>query len=172
MMAHTRLAKLADAKYLPAVEASAGQAFTTIEKYKWLAEGDGQTEQDHLDFIAKQLEWVAVNDNGRPIGFINAENHHDSLFICEVSVCQQWQGQGLGKKLIKQVLDAALARNIATVTLTTCRDVPWNAPYYQRLGFEIIDESQLTDALRDILQAEIDAGFKATDRCAMAIQLT
>ncbi|WP_374448540.1 GNAT family N-acetyltransferase [Providencia sp.] len=171
MMAQIRLATPADAKYLPAVEASAGQAFTTIEKYKWLAEGDGQTEQDHLDCIAEQLEWVAVNDSGEPIGFINAESHHDSLFICEVSVCQQWQGQGLGKQLIKQVLDAALARNITTVTLTTCRDVPWNAPYYQRLGFEILNKSQLTDTLRDILQYEIDAGFQATDRCAMAIQL-
>lgn len=171
MMAQIRLATSADAKYLPAVEASAGQAFTSIEKYKWLAEGDGQTEQDHLDCIAEQLEWVAVNDSGEPIGFINAESHHDSLFICEVSVCQQWQGQGLGKQLIKQVLDAALARNITTVTLTTCRDVPWNAPYYQRLGFEILNKSQLTDTLRDILQYEIDAGFQPTDRCAMAIQL-
>lgn len=171
MMAQIRLATSADAKYLPAVEASAGQAFTSIEKYKWLAEGDGQTEQDHLDCIAEQLEWVAVNDSGEPIGFINAESHHDSLFICEVSVCQQWQGQGLGKQLIKQVLDAALAHNITTVTLTTCRDVPWNAPYYQRLGFEILNKSQLTDTLRDILQYEIDAGFQATDRCAMAIQL-
>ncbi|WP_273827630.1 GNAT family N-acetyltransferase [Providencia rettgeri] len=171
MMAQIRLATSADAKYLPAVEASAGQAFTSIEKYKWLAEGDGQTEQDHLDCIAEQLEWVAVNDSGELIGFINAESHHDSLFICEVSVCQQWQGQGLGKQLIKQVLDAALARNITTVTLTTCRDVPWNAPYYQRLGFEILNKSQLTDTLRDILQYEIDAGFQATDRCAMAIQL-
>ncbi|WP_369310739.1 GNAT family N-acetyltransferase [Providencia rettgeri] len=170
-MVHIRLATPLDAKYLPAVEVSAGQAFASIEKYKWLADGDGQTEQAHLDFIAEQLEWVAVNDNGEPIGFINAENHHDSLHICEVSVCQQWQGQGLGKKLIKQVLDAALARNMKTVTLTTCRDVPWNAPYYQRLGFEILDDSQLTELLRDILQDEVDAGFQKRDRCAMAIEL-
>ena len=171
-MAHIRLAIPTDAKYLPAVEASAGQAFTSIEKYKWLAEGDGQTEQDHLDCIAEQLEWVAVNDSGEPIGFINAESHHDSLHICEVSVSQQWQGQGLGKQLIKQVLDAARARNIMAVTLTTCRDVPWNAPYYQRLGFEILNESELTEVLRDILQYEINAGFAAKDRCAMVIKLT
>lgn len=171
MMAHIRLAIPEDAKYLPAVEASAGQAFTSIDKYKWLAEGDGQTVQAHLDFIAKQLEWVAVNDSNEPIGFINAEKYHDSLHICEVSVCQQWQGQGIGKKLIKQVLNTALAHNISAVTLTTCRDVPWNAPYYHRLGFEILEESQLTDMLRDILQYEIDAGFQAEDRCAMVIQV-
>ncbi|KLN46259.1 GNAT family acetyltransferase [Providencia rettgeri] len=152
-MAHIRLAIPTDAKHLPAVEASAGQAFTSIEKYKWLAEGDGQTQQDHLEFIAEQLEWVAVNDSGEPIGFINAENHHDSLHICEVSVSQQWQGRGLGKKLIKQVLGAALARNITVVTLTTCRDVPWNAPYYQRLGFKILEDNELTTELQAILQS-------------------
>ncbi|KLN46875.1 GNAT family acetyltransferase [Providencia rettgeri] len=152
-MAHIRLAIPTDAKHLPAVEASAGQAFTSIEKYKWLAEGDGQTQQDHLEFIAERLEWVAVNDSGEPIGFINAENHHDSLHICEVSVSQQWQGRGLGKKLIKQVLGAALARNITVVTLTTCRDVPWNAPYYQRLGFKILEDNELTTELQAILQS-------------------
>ncbi|MEY0673347.1 GNAT family N-acetyltransferase [Providencia rettgeri] len=172
-MANIRLATPLDAKYLPPVEASAGQAFTSIEKYKWLAEGDGQTEQDHLDFISEQLEWVAVNDCDEPIGFINAEDHHTSLHICEVSVCQQWQGRGLGKKQIKQVLDAALARNITVVTLTTCRDVPWNAPYYQRLGFiKILEDNELTTELQAILQSEVDAGFAAEDRCAMAISLT
>ncbi|MBQ0266971.1 GNAT family N-acetyltransferase [Providencia huaxiensis] len=171
-MANVRLATTLDAKSLPTVEASAGQAFTSIEKYQWLAEGDGQTEQDHLGFISEQLEWVAVNDCDEPIGFINAESHHTSLHICEVSVCQQWQGQGLGKKLIKQVLDAALARKITVVTLTTCRDVPWNAPYYQRLGFKILEINELTTELQAILQSEVDAGFAAEDRCAMAISLT
>ncbi|EPK8020305.1 GNAT family N-acetyltransferase [Providencia rettgeri] len=171
-MANIRLATPFDAKHLPAVEASAGQAFSSVEKYQWLAEGEGQTEQDHLGFISAQLEWVVVNDCDEPIGFINAENHHHSLHICEVSVCQQWQGQGLGKKLIKQVLDAALARKITVVTLTTCRDVPWNAPYYQRLGFKILEINELTTELQAILQSEVDAGFAAEDRCAMAISLT
>ncbi|MDH2375591.1 GNAT family N-acetyltransferase [Providencia rettgeri] len=170
-MASIRLATPLDAKHLPLVEASAGQSFMSIEKYQWLAEGDGQTEQDHLDFIFEQLEWVAVNDYDEPIGFINAEEHHTSLHICEVSVCQQWQGQGLGKKLIKQVLDAALVRNITVVTLTTCRDVPWNAPYYQRLGFKIFESHELTTELQAILQSEVDVGFAAEDRCAMAISL-
>ncbi len=83
-----------DAKYLPPVETSTRPGIYSIEKYKWLAEGDGQTEQDHLAFISEQLEWVAVNDCDEPIGFINAEDHHTSLHICEVSVCQPWQGRG------------------------------------------------------------------------------
>lgn len=166
-----RLAIAKDAKFLPAVEASAGQTFLSHEKYRWVAEGDGQTERDHLDFIHHHFEWVAVNDNDEPVAFINAEKLSHSLHICELSVCQSWQGKSIGKQLIQQVMHAAKELGISTVTLTTFRDVPWNAPYYQRLGFQVIENHELTTELKDILQSEVDAGFTATDRCAMVISL-
>lgn len=170
-MCSIRLATVNDAPFLPSVEASAGQAFKALEKYQWIAEGEGQTEQDHLAFIEQQLEWVAVNANDEPIGFINVDRHDGSLHICELSVCQNHQGKGIGKQLIRQVFMAALAQNRSSVTLTTFRDVPWNAPYYQRLGFSIIEDSALTPTLHAILQEEVEAGFQAEDRCAMVITI-
>ncbi|EPP7627932.1 hypothetical protein [Providencia rettgeri] len=50
--------------------------------------------------------------------------------------------------------------------------MPWNAPYYQRLGFKILAINELTTELQAILQSEVEAGFAAEDRCAMAISLT
>ncbi|CAK7063624.1 GNAT family N-acetyltransferase [Providencia rettgeri] len=167
----TRLAVPDDAKYLPAVELSAGQTFANHEKYRWVAEGEGQTEQEHLAFIHQQLEWVAVNNDGEVVGFINAEKRRNSLHICELSVCQNWQGQGIGRQLIKRVFEATLSLQLQFVTLTTFRDVPWNAPYYQRLGFDIIDNDKLTIELKAILQSEVDMGFAREDRCAMVISL-
>ncbi|HGN1705601.1 TPA: GNAT family N-acetyltransferase [Providencia rettgeri] len=166
-----RLALPNDAQYLPAIEASAGLKFADNPKYHWVAEGDGQTEQDHLAFIHQQLEWIAVNDKNEPIGFINTEKHEGSLHICELSVCQNWQGKGVGKQLIKQVFTAALAMKMDSVTLTTFRDVPWNAPYYQYLGFNIIEDDKLSLELKGALQAEVEAGFAAQDRCAMIFPL-
>jgi hypothetical protein len=32
----------------------------------------------------------------------------------------------------------AAAEGRLAVTLTTFRDVPWNAPYYERLGFTVV----------------------------------
>ena len=29
---------------------------------------------------------------------------------------------------------------LAAVTLTTFRDVPWNAPFYRRAGFTVVDD--------------------------------
>ncbi|MEQ5205046.1 GNAT family N-acetyltransferase, partial [Providencia rettgeri] len=81
------------------------------------------------------------------------------------------QGQGLGKRLIQQVIEFAQSQQIGQVTLTTFRDIPWNAPYYQRLGFSIMEEAQLTRELQDILQHEVDAGFQSIDRCAMQLSV-
>jgi hypothetical protein len=40
------------------------------------------------------------------------------------------------------------------VTLTTFRDVPWNAPYYQRLGFEVIQPTEWGPQLTDLVRVE------------------
>ena len=57
-----------------------------------------------------------------------------------------WQGKGIGRRLIACVADRP-AKGLASLTLTTFRDVPWNAPFYARLGFEMI--TTLTPELRE-----------------------
>ncbi|MBP6122658.1 MULTISPECIES: GNAT family N-acetyltransferase [Providencia] len=162
-----RLANVSDARLLPDIEKSAAQIFLGHEKFSWIAQGNVQTEQDHLNFIQRKMEWVAVNGSDEPIGFINVEKQANSLHICELSVCQQWQGQGIGKQLVNHIIDLALAQKIPAISLTTFCDIPWNAPYYQRLGFHIIKHENLTNELKSILQHEMDAGFQVDERCAM-----
>lgn len=47
------------------------------------------------------------------------------------------------------------------LTLTTFAYVPWNAPYYARLGFEIIPPDHVAPGLRDVRQHEASAGLDA-----------
>ncbi|EKT63834.1 GNAT family N-acetyltransferase [Providencia burhodogranariea] len=162
-----RQAKKSDAKNLSAIEYSAAQIFRGHVKLGWIADGNVQSEQEHLSYIQQQLEWVAVDNNNQPIGFINIQKLKNSLHIREVSVDQSWQGKGVGRELIQHVLGYALQKKVNNVTLTTFRDVPWNAPYYQRLGFSIIEASELSCTLKSILQQEVDTGFAIEDRCAM-----
>ncbi|EMN4128280.1 GNAT family N-acetyltransferase [Providencia vermicola] len=166
-----RQAVPSDANKLPEIERSAAQLFRDHHQYAWIAADDVQSEQDHLTHIQQNMEWVAVNDDDQPIGFINAEKLTDSLHINEVSVCQSWQGKGVGRKLILHVLNYALQQQFASVSLTTFRDVPWNAPYYQRLGFSLIETSELNSELKAILAQEVEAGFNAEERCAMRMSL-
>lgn len=128
-----------------------------------------QSEQAHLDYIHQEMEWIAVDSRDQPIAFINVERLKESLQICEVSVCQLCQGKGIGRQLIQSVLHYARERGIQIVTLTTFRHIVWNAPYYQRLGFSLIKQHELTIELKKILQQEVIAGFKPEERCAMRI---
>ena len=58
-----------------------------------------------------------------------------------------------------------------TITLTTLRHIPWNAPWYQRLGFRVLETGELSEALRDLLQQEIQRGLPADQRVAMCCDL-
>jgi len=41
---------------------------------------------------------------------------------------------------VNSVCDWARAEGYGAVTLTTFRDVPWNGPFYRKLGFQPVEE--------------------------------
>jgi hypothetical protein len=45
--------------------------------------------------------------------------------------------------------------------------VPWNAPYYARLGFRILDDAEVTPGLRAIRQREAEIGLDRWPRVCM-----
>ncbi|OXU34988.1 GNAT family N-acetyltransferase [Enterobacter cloacae] len=157
-----------DVTALPAIERAAGERFRDYPELAWLAEGDVISAEQHLDYAERGLSWLAVA-NELPVGFILAETHVSSLFIVELSVHLDWQGKGIGRRLIACVADQARKRGLASLTLTTFRDVPWNAPFYARLGFEMI--TTLTPELREKREEETAHGLAYDARCAMRLPL-
>ncbi|CZW11773.1 MULTISPECIES: GNAT family N-acetyltransferase [Enterobacter] len=157
-----------DVTALPAIERAAGERFRDYPELAWLAEGDVISAEQHLDYAERGLSWLALA-NELPVGFILAETHVSSLFIVELSVHLDWQGKGIGRRLIACVADQARKRGLASLTLTTFRDVPWNAPFYARLGFEMI--TTLTPELREKREEETAHGLAYDARCAMRLPL-
>lgn len=51
--------------------------------------------------------------------------------------------------------------------LTTFAEVPWNGPYYARLGFEVLPAERLTEGLRAIRATEAAKGLDAWPRVVM-----
>ena len=60
---------------------------------------------------------------------------------------------------------------ITTVTLTTFRDVAWNGPYYQRLGFVELPTAEQGPEFAVIRRTKRDAGLDVLERIAMRRQL-
>ena len=95
---------------------------------------------------------MAVDDLGAVIGFavawvIDGEGHLD-----ELAVTPAHGRRGVGRALVDEVLAWSAARGLPSVTLITFRDVPWNGPFYEKLGFEAVT------ALTPALQAALDQG--------------
>jgi len=64
---------------------------------------------------------------------------------------------------------ARLAKAVGT--LSTLRDVPWNAPFYGKLGFRILVERELTQTLRELLESEARLGLPMKNRVLMRREL-
>jgi GNAT superfamily N-acetyltransferase len=165
-----RLAVIADAPKLPNIERSAGSIFRQSPGLEWIADDDVMSADQHLPAIAAQTAWVAC-EGQQPIAFLSAEQFGNALHIHEISVHASAMGQGVGRHLIEVCCSEAVARGLFQVTLTTFRDVPWNEPYYQRLGFQTLAALELDQRLASILAAEIEAGLPGDRRCAMRLNL-
>ena len=130
-----RLAVPADVPALTAVELSAGELF--IGTHMAWAIGQSTDPVELLDRIGKAAVWIA--EDGRGIGgFLITGTMDGDFYIDELSVATSHQRRGVGRTLIEAVLCEAKRQGFRTATLTTDRDLPWNAPYYARLGFRIL----------------------------------
>lgn len=166
-----RLTREDDAPHLPALEQSAGVAFLAIAELAWIAEDSNLSIDDHLAAVRDGTSWVAIEGDDRPVGFLCAERCGDDLHIHEIAVRHDRQGRGIGRALIEAAIAWAQGRSLSAVTLTTFRNVPWNEPFYARLGFETLSADSIDQRLALVVQQETEHGLQPETRCAMRLGL-
>lgn len=156
-----------DAALLPEIERSSGEIFRQLPGLAWIADDKVQSEKQHRALIADGLAIVADVQGFGIAAFLNGEVTPDAVHIWQIAVHRDQQSQGIGRKLIEAAQQFAADHGIHALTLTTFREVPWNEPYYQRLGFVTLDDEDLGPRLRAVLNAEGQAGIPLEQRCAM-----
>jgi GNAT superfamily N-acetyltransferase len=171
MMYSTRPALITEAALLPAIERSAGALFRQIPELAWISDGDVQSAEQHAKLIVSGTEWVAVNSDNVPVGFLSGEEIGGRFHIWEMSVHDAHQRYGLGSKLINHAKLFAIERGYPALTLTTFRDVKWNEGFYARIGFRVIRNDELSNELMQILTKEVESGLPGELRCAMSMEL-
>lgn len=160
-----------DGPLLTAIEQSAGELFRSIPEMAWLADTDSRPPERYQALIAAGATWVALDGKGDAVGFLCAEPAGKALHVWELGVVLDRQRQGFGQALMAQALGRARANDLHSVTLTTFRAVPWNAPAYRRAGFVTLSDSALDTRLDALLEAEDAAGLARATRCAMRLTL-
>ncbi len=155
-----RPATLADLAAIEAVEDDAGARFEAVAGLALPPDVTQVAELGEAIDAGLCLVW----DEGGLLGFVYGSVVDDSVFIEELSVVVAAAGRGLGAQLIDALAGCAEARGLGALTLTTFREVPWNAPYYRRLGFV---DAEPTGGLLGKLEAERSRGFDIGQRVAM-----
>ncbi|MDP2400967.1 MAG: GNAT family N-acetyltransferase, partial [Actinomycetota bacterium] len=117
------------------------------------------------------LLWVALGSEGDPVGFALASICGRRVHLDEIDVLPEHGRKGVGSALVKAVENWALHSDCMGITLTTFRDVPWNAPFYAHIGFVVIPEGELDEYLLRRLSDESAMGLERSRRVAMCKSL-
>jgi GNAT superfamily N-acetyltransferase len=152
------------------IERAAGKLFLNTD-YPFIATDDPIRYELLRQQHEQGMVWVASASGDAPVGFAVALPLEGSLHLEELAVHPSHGKRGIGTKLVLAVCEWAKERGYGAVTLSTFRDIAWNGPFYSRLGFVAIRESELSAGLKEIREKEAGNGLPTRDRVCMRLDL-
>ncbi|MFU7527565.1 GNAT family N-acetyltransferase [Qipengyuania sp. ASV99] len=161
-----RLAKPEDAEAMPAIERAAAELFVGDPDLANFDPDDTWAPHELQKMIRKGHCLVAFAE-GQMAGFLVNEPFRRELHIWEMDVHPRFQRCGIGAGLLRACMIDARNAGFRAVTLTTFRDLPWNGPFYAKLGFDEVTALDAHPRLAGELANEADDGLPIDRRCAM-----
>lgn len=147
---------------LPALEVAAGALFRDVG-LDAIADDDPPTVEE----LAGAVAVLVAEVDGAVVGYACVELVDGHAHLEQLSVDPAVGGRGVGTALLDAVAAWAAARGDAEVTLTTFRDVPFNAPLYARRGYEVVEPTDWTPGLRALVEEEAAHGLDPATRVVM-----
>ncbi|TPK97845.1 GNAT family N-acetyltransferase [Mesorhizobium sp. B2-4-12] len=92
------------------------------------------------DKARRETGFVALND-GRIVGCIFALEREDDFYVGKLAVAPDWQGQGIGRQLMRAVEHLALDRGKAALELQTRIELITNHAAFACLGFHETEQT-------------------------------
>ncbi|MET9591821.1 GNAT family N-acetyltransferase [Streptomyces sp. NPDC006516] len=155
---------------LQEIERAAGRCFRDIGMAE-IADDEPLPLGELARYHDSGLAWVAADASGAPVGYLIADRVDGNLHVEQVSVHPERARRGIGRLLLDHLADHALSEGAPALTLTTFTEVAWNAPYYARCGFRLLDDAELTPGLRLIRSREAAHGLDRWPRACMRREL-
>lgn len=165
-----RAAQIEDLTALAEIERAAATLFYDTP-YAFLIDAEPLS----LDFVTQQfragLVWVAVDDLDTSVGYTIAQEVDGNAYLQQIDVHPSYGRRGIGRELVEVVCVWAKHQNYRRILLSTFRDIEWNAPFYAKLGFQILAEVELTAGFQQIRRKETEAGLPIAQRVIMYREL-
>lgn len=154
-----RVAVESDLPVLRMIEVEAGAAFADIGMPEIAA-----APAPGLDLLRGFLpDRCQVVDDDGPVAYLTMSLVDGRAHIEQLSVRPRYRGARLGAALIDHLGETTGL----PLTLTTFVEVPWNLPYYERLGFRRLTAVEETPGLRRIRRREAGLGLDRWPRACM-----
>ncbi len=123
------------------------------------------------EFLSEQISngrvWAACESGGKPVGFAVALIADGEAHLNELSVDPNHGRKGIGRRLVEVVWEWAKASGHDLITLSTFRNISWNAPFYSKLGFVEVTEESLGPEINQFRNNERNAGLDVDARIIM-----
>jgi GNAT superfamily N-acetyltransferase len=111
------------------------QTMRTVIEQTWGWDPAWQRTEFDRRFAAHDAS--VVEAGGRPIGWLLLERSDESIFIHELQLLPEYQGQGLGTAIVQDIVEQAGRRGVP-VELSVVPANPRAQQLYERLGFEVV----------------------------------
>ena len=115
--------------------------------------------------------WVASAPGTAVVGFAMVLRIGAYAHLDELDVLPEHGRRGIGSALLRTVCSWAKENGYRAVTLRTFRDVAWNGPFYQRLGFQVVESSLLSPRHLELESIEQRRGLRTDMRVTMMCNL-
>ena len=158
-----RAARPSDYDKLADIERAAGEMFRDVG----LPEIADHDPYDADELAAAVALFVAAGGDDEPIGYAMVELVDGHAHLGQISVLPEHGGQGVGSQLLDAVAGWARDQGHTEITLTTFRDVPFNAPLYAKRGYAVVPDADWTEALRELVDREAEMGLEPAARVVM-----
>lgn len=123
--------------------------------------GSSRGEEPGFLLIAEETQTSNI------VGFVHVLESDGIAHLEQLSVLPQEGRRGYGRRLVEAAMDEARRRGYELLTLRTYADVPWNAPFYARVGF--VETEPITDFHQLLVDVEERLGLA---RYGQRVQMT
>jgi len=83
------------------------------------------------------LSFVAVTEKGKVVGYVQAETRNLIATLEDIAVKEEYQGKGIGKKLLLKELEALKNKGVKVVFAEVHFKCARAIPFYYKFGFRI-----------------------------------
>lgn len=162
-MIHIRPARADEIDRVRDIERVSATRFLETDR-AWLAH-DEPTDAATLAARIASGGLLVAEDQGAAVAFVMFRAEEGCGYVEQIDVLPSHARRGIGAALLDAVAELAAARGWPALTLSTFKDVPFNAPYYARLGFETV--ADLTPGMAQIRAEHEARGLDETARVFM-----